>query len=68
MTPTGGTSVQASQSIASSAKSGIDSQGSSYGLSSGTGDFIVGGGSGQNNQLLILGGIALVAIWMMFKR
>jgi hypothetical protein len=62
-------SLTASQSIASSAKSGVDSQGSSYSLTSGqTGSFSVGGAAQMNNQLLIIGGLALLALWILGKK
>jgi hypothetical protein len=65
-------SLTASQSIASSARSGIDSQGSSYGLESGrgvtTGSFSVGGAGAMNNQMLILAAVAGVIAFMFFKR
>lgn len=74
MPPGGGTSLQASQSIASSAKSGVDSQGSSYSLESGksgafsTGAFSVGGSASMNNQLLIIAAAGLAVVWFMFKK
>ena len=57
--------VDVSTAIRSAASSSLDSSGSQYNTQ--TGSFTVGGASGANNTLLILGGVALAAFFIMRK-
>lgn len=57
--------IDVSTQIRSSASSSLDSSNSQYNL--GSGSFVVGGASGANNMMLIIGAVALGAFFILRK-